>query len=575
MHYFFLFCFLLMAHWGAAQTAEPDVFTINVHETSDPYNLNPITSTAANAENIEDNIFCRLLDYNRETFQLEPVLATQLPVIEVPKKGDYKGGMALTYEIHAAAQWDNGTPVTGYDYLFTVKAAKHQMIESPKRSSLEFVDAIEVDKSNPKKFTVYSKNLSSMAAMVTGYNLHILPEYVYDPQQVLRAVSLAILEEDPNRYSVAVKEFADDFSADQYSNGVEFIEGCGPYELVEWVPGDQLILKRKKNWWGDKVEDHPHLQAYPQKIVYHIIPSPNWALSKLEKGELDIVRNVPPKLFYESQEKEEFKNKVTFHEPSQFAYHYLAFNAQSPKLSDKRVRQAIAHAIDRDRIVQELFGGAAMKVNTPVSPHRIYYNMNVKGVDFDLEKAAELLEKAGWKDTDGDDILDKKVNGKLVKLRLKYNYNRNNIVRKGIGKLLKENLATIGVRMDLYPIDFPVLLQNASNRDYEIIALAWVNSPGSDELKNIWHTSADTKSGGNRVGFGTPKTDKLIDQILTTLDDNERKKLYLEFQERVAAEYPYAFLVVPNQLVMIREGLKYPKLGPVRPGYVTRLFQQD
>ncbi|MGH1338687.1 MAG: ABC transporter substrate-binding protein [Aureispira sp.] len=575
MRYLSLFLFLWMASQGAAQSTESSGFTINVHETSDPYSLNPVTSTAANAENIEDNIFCRLLDYNRMNFQLEPALAAEMPEVKVPTKGPYKGGMALTYEIHPSATWDNGTPVTGYDYLFTVKAAKHQGVESPRQSSLSFIKEIKVDESNPRKFTIYSKSLSSMSEMITGYNVHLLPEQVYDPKQILRTVKLSDLEGDTKRYSTAVQEFAEDFGADKYSAGIDFIEGCGPYQLVEWITGDKVILERKKAWWGDNVDDNIHLKAYPERIVYHIIPSSNWALSKLEKGELDIVRNVPPRLFYEAQEKAEYKNRVTFHEPSQFAYHYLAFNSKSPKLADKRVRQAIAHAIDRDRIVKELFGGAAMKVNTPVSPHRMHYNLNVKGVEFDLKRAAELLEKAGWKDTDGDDVLDKKIEGQLVKLRLKYNYNRNNTVRKGIGKLLKESLAKIGVRMDLYPIEFPVLLQNARNREYEIIALAWVNSPGSDDLKNVWHTSADTKSGGNRVGFGNAKTDKLIDQILVSLDENERKSLYLEFQERVAAEYPYAFLVVPNQLVMIREGLKYPALGPVRPGYVTRLFKQN
>lgn len=575
MRYLSLLCFLWMSFSLTAQNDDPSVFTINIHETSDPYSLNPVTSTAANAENIEDNIFCRLLDYNRMNFQLEPALAVQLPIVEVPTKGPYKGGMALTYEIHPDAQWDNGSSVTGYDYLFTVKATKHQGVASPKRSSLSFINEVEVDQSDPRKFTVYSRNLSSMAEMVTGYNLHLLPEYVYDPQQVLRTVELSDLEGDAKRYSVAVQEFADDFSSDKYSSNVKYIEGCGPYKLVDWMTGGELVLERKKKWWGDRVENNEHLKAYPERIVYHIVPGSNWALSKLEKGELDIVRNVPPQLFYQAQAEAAYKDRVTFHEPSQFAYHYLAFNSKSPKLADKRVRQAIAHAIDRDRIVKELFGGAAMKVNTPVSPHRMHYNLNVPDVAFDLDKAAELLEKAGWADSDGDDVLDKKIDGNLVKLRLKYNYNRNNIVRKGIGKLLKENLATIGVRMDLYPIEFPVLLQNASNRDYEIIALAWVNSPGSDDLKNVWHTSADTKSGGNRVGFGNAKTDKLIDQILLTLDDDARRAMYLEFQERVAAEYPYAFLVVPNQLVIIRKGFKYPQLGPVRPGYVARLFQRE
>ena len=377
------FCCLLWMTWTLqAQTTTNGDFTINIHETSDPYDLNPVTSTAANAENIEDNIFCRLLDYNRMTYQLEPALAVALPTVEVTKRGEFKGGMALSYEIHSKATWDNGGAVTGYDYLFTVKAAKHKAIGSSKRSGLEFIEGIEVDEINPRKFTVYSKDLSSMAEMVTGYNLHLLPEYVYDPQQVLRSITIAELDGDVKRYSAKVKEFADDFSSDQYSNGVEYIEGCGAYELVEWVTGDKLVLKRKANWWGNSVKGNSHLKANPDRIVYHVIASPNWALSKLEKGELDVVRNVPPQVFYSKQEDAEYKKMATFHEPSQFAYHYLAFNSKSPKLADKRVRQAISMAIDRDRIVQELFGGAAMKVNTPVSPHRMHYNLKVEGVDF-------------------------------------------------------------------------------------------------------------------------------------------------------------------------------------------------
>lgn len=550
-------------------------FVLNIHESNDPDGLNPITSKAANAEDIQDNIFCRLLDYNRETFKLEPVLAVGLPEVELLKKGPFKGGMALRYEIHPEAKWDNGNPVTGYDYHFTIKAAQHKGVESSKRASMAFIKKIEVDPTNPKVFTVYSDMVSVNAQLISGQLLPVMPEYIYDPNQFLRKITIAELLGSYSDYPESVQEFADDFNAYTYSSEVDYIEGCGPYQLVEWESGDYLRLERKTPWWGDQVTNNIYLKAYPTTLMYRIIPGNNWQFSKLESGELDIVRNVVPERFYEAKNDPFYQKTVSFHDPSQFAYHYLAFNAQNPKLSDKRVREAIACAIDRDRIVNEFFSGGAMKVNTPVSPHRMYYNINISGVEFDLEKAAQLLDKAGWKDTDGDDIRDKKIDGKVVKLRLKYNYNKNNTVRKAIGKMLKANLTKIGIKMDLYPIDFPMLLQRARAREYEVMALAWVNSPGSDDLRNVWHSSSNTEDGGNRIDFGTPRTDKLLDQIAVTLDEEVRKKLYLELQERIAAEYPYAFLVVPNQLVMIRKGLSYPRLSPINPGYVARWFQKQ
>jgi peptide/nickel transport system substrate-binding protein len=549
-------------------------YTINIHEISDPDGLNPLTSKAANAENIEDNIFCRLLEFNRETFQLEPALAVSKPIIKILDKGKYRGGMSLTYEIHAEAIWDNGTPVTGNDYLFTIKALKHQNVESGGRQlRAEFIAEVEVDPTNAKKITIYSKKVMFMAEEISGNSFHILPEHIYDAKKVLREISIPELDDNKKNYSEAVNEFANNFNADKYSTEENFLVGCGPYKLVEWTRGDLVSLERKTDWWGDKV-DNKYLKAYPSKINYHIIPSMGRTFLKYEKGELDIIRNVPPQRFKEAKESEVYLNTTEFHDPSQFAYHYLAFNSKNPKLSDKRVREAIACAVDQDRIVNELFGGAAMKAKTPISPHRMHYNIDLKGTDYDLAKAKDLLSKAGWKDSDGDDILDKKIDGEQVKLRLKYNYNKGNVVRKEIGEMLKKSLAEIGIKMDLYPIDFADLLEIANDRTYEIVALAWVNTPGSDDLKNVWHTSSDVDGGGNRVSFGNARTDRMIDDILVTLDEEQRKQLYLELQEEIVAEHLYVFLVVPNQLIMIRKGFQYPPLGPVSPGFVARWFQQ-
>jgi peptide/nickel transport system substrate-binding protein len=551
-----------------------DQFTINVHEINDPDGLNPLTSKAANAENIEDNIFCRLLEFNRETFQLEPALALSKPVIETLTKGDYQGGMSLTYEIRPEATWDDGTPVTGNDYLFTIKAVKHHGVESGgRRLRAEFIEEVVVDASNPKKFTIYSSKVMFMAEAISGNSFHILPEHIYDAKKVLRGISIPELDADKEDYSEGVNLFAGEFNDVKYSIEEGFVVGCGPYKLVEWSTGDLIRLERKTNWWGDNV-DNKYLKGYPSKINYHIIPFIATACMKFEKGEMDIIRNIPSQRFKKAKEDEAYIKMAEFHDPSQFAYHYLAFNSKNPKLSDKRVREAIACAVDQNRIVNELFGGEAMKAKTPISPHRMHYNTDIEETEYNLENAKNLLSKAGWKDSDGDNILDKKIDGKQVKLRLKYNYNKGNVVRKAIGEMLKKSLVQIGIKMDLYPIDFSNLLKVANDRTYEIVALAWVNTPGSDDLKNVWHTSSNVAGGGNRVGFGNTKTDRMIDEILVTLDEKRRKELYLGLQEEIVEEHPYVFLVVPNQLVMIRKGFEYPALGPVSPGFVVRWFQQ-
>jgi len=550
-------------------------FVIKIHETDDPDGLNPLTFSAANAENIVDNIYCRLLETNRKTFDLEPALAVERPVITELTSGKYKGGMSLTYEIHPKATWDNGTPVTANDYVFTIKAIKHQKTHAQSlRATVEFIDDIVVDESNPKKFTIYSKQPYFMAEAASGNLVHVLPEYIYDPSGALRNVPFATLKRI-REYTTEMNTFSDRFNSEEYASDPKYVVGCGPYQLEEWDKGGSITLKKKSDWWGDQVSDNIHLRAYPDKIIYKIISGSTWVLSKMSMGELDIVRNVAPDKFLSAKNSGEYDHMIDFYNPTQFAYHYLGFNTRNPKLSDKRVREAIACMVNRDEIIETVFNGEAVKLNTPISPDKSYYNQSIKGIEYNAKRAKELLNKAGWKDTDGDDIVDKKINGKVVNMRLKYNYNKGNAARKKIGLLLKDELEKIGIRLDLYPIDFSDLLAVANKRTFEIIALAWVNAPGLDDLKKVWHTSAILEGGSNRVGFGSSKTDKIIDEIRVTLDEKKRKELYLAIQREIVAEHPYVFLVVPNEFIMIRKGLKYPELGPIRPGYVTRLFQRE
>ena len=386
-------------------------FTVTVHEIGGPDGMNPLTSTSANALFMQGNVFQKLLEYDAQTLQLRPVLAKALPTIKEVKKGKYKGGMSITYEIHPDAVWDNGTEVTAEDYVFTIKAIKNPRVHADYiRPYIEFIDKIIIDKKNYRKFTIYASEVYCRGIEATGQETFILPEYHYDPTLLMRNFSIEDLndpakQEELKQHPVII-EFASNFNNRKYVNNPKEVVGSGPYYVEEWAFGDFVRFKKKKDWWGDQVKDNAYLAAYPSEIRYKNVPNMDKAIQQAREGKLDVIRSISPNRFEELKKDEAFKKEFDFGTTGQFAYHYLGLNTKLPKLQDVRVRKAIAHAVDRDAVI-ELFDGAAVKINSPILPIKDYYNHAIKDMELDLEQAKAYLADAGWKDSDGDGILDK------------------------------------------------------------------------------------------------------------------------------------------------------------------------
>lgn len=560
------------------QTATAEDAELTIHEIGDPDGMNPLTSTAANALYIQNNIFCKLLVYDQQTLKLAPQLAVSRPEIVALEDGPYAGGMSLTYEIHPEATWDNGEPVTADDYIFTIKAIKNPKVNSAQiRPYFEFVDGIEVDPSNNKKFTVYSKQRYFRAEESSGQETFVLPEYHYDPEGIMQQYTIEQLS-NPENLDALLKDaglsrFADAFNDPKYARMPGDVIGCGPYKFIEWKTQQRVVLERKKDWWGDKVQGNKMLEAFPPKIIYKTIPDMTAAITNAKDGQLDVIRTIQPTKFIDLKDDAGFNSKFDLSTPDQFAYHYIGFNSKRPQFGDKRVRRAIAHLINRDEMIESIFEGMAIKTNGPINPKKPYYNKDLAPIEYDIEKAKELLAEAGWKDQDGDNILDKNISGKKESLSIEYKYNQGNVVRKNIGQLLKDEAKRVGIEVNLTPVDFPTLLEDADKRNFDMVALAWVKTPGLDDMKQVWHSSADKEGGSNRVGFGTPEADKIIDEIRVTLDPEAREKLYMRIQEIIYEEQPYVFLFVPSELIAIHNRFDGTETSPMRPGYREASFQ--
>jgi peptide/nickel transport system substrate-binding protein len=178
---------------GSDATTDYGKNELVVHELSDVDKLNPTNSTDAGAIYIEDMLFMQLLDVNKKTMQIVPELAIARPTVIEITDGEYKGGLAITYEIRNDAKWDNGTPVLASDFDFTYKTLLHPLLDNEQgRSTLDFLKAIVIDPANDRKFTLYTNQKHYLSEFITG-SVYVIPEYIYDPTHALKNTALSYI----------------------------------------------------------------------------------------------------------------------------------------------------------------------------------------------------------------------------------------------------------------------------------------------------------------------------------------------------------------------------------------------
>lgn len=575
----FLLSILLTGFYSCGNDAEkPETikkdedYTVRIMLSGNIDVLNIVLSQLATSSEILDaNVHAGLLDLDPQTFAVRPYMAKSRPEINVLDNGK----MTITYEIREEATWDNGTPITAADYIFTLKAIKNPKVgANSMRPFLEFIEDVETYEDNPRKFTVVCNQPYLLSENASGM-IAIMPAYFYDPQGLMTDITIKDLNDPEKLKELAndprIMDFANDFN-NNYNHDPEKIVGAGPYQVAEIVANQHVRLKRKKEWWGDKV-DEDYIVAYPPNLFFRIITDDNNALMSLKEKELDVMTYISAENFLDLKDNPRVNEHFNLYTPNGFAYRYIGMNMKNPKLSDVRVRQALAHLIDKDYIVKEVSNDLVHPVTGPISPFKAHYNKNIKDRKLDPEKAKALLAEAGWEDSNGDNVLDKMINGKLESLEMDIKYPVGKSFYKDVSQILKDEAERVGIKLNLRSSEFGTLKEDMQKRAFDLVVLGWGQTPMVDDLKQIWHTESDTENGNNMVGFGTPETDALIDEIRTTMDEAKRKELYFRFQEIVHEQQPYIFLVAPKMCTAISKKFKNAKSTALRPGYFAREFQ--
>lgn len=561
------------------ESKRADKNEVIVHTGSDAQGLNPITTSDATASEVNLQTHQYLLYTDNDNFELVPLLAKTRPAIEVVEEDGVPVGMIMDFEIREEAKWDNGDPITGHDYAFTLKTIKCPAVSETGhlRPYFKFIDEVIVDEENPKKFRLICNKVYALAEHGAGNTVALIPAYNYDPDGLLAKYSVKELNDparaDEFKANPEMIKFAENFTSEKYQREAEYVVGSGAYKLVSWETGQRITLEKKKDWWGAELgELNDAFKAGPDKIIYEVIVDMATTLSATRDEGVDVCKDFQSKVWVEDLEKDaKFQQLYDMSNPSWIVFGYLGLNMRSPKLSDRNVRLALTHAYDVDYNIEVFSFGLSERTIGPFHPSQPYYNKDIVPYPFDLEKAKALLSEGGWEDTDGDGIRDKVVDGKKVDLDITIKFPQGSATRESIMLIYKNNLKEIGVNLELSTREWTVFLDELDKHDFEMYSGSWVNDPGPNDPYQLWHTES-YNGGSNYCGFGDAESDALIEAIQVELDEAKRFEMYKEFQQIVHDEAPYIFASCPKKKVAIHNRFDNAGGKVTRVGYVPNAF---
>jgi len=477
---------------------------------AEPATLNYITSKDIYANWIVGgNIFESLLEYDYDEVELKPLLAESYEVSS--------DGLEMTFRLRKDINFSDGVAVTADDVIFSYETIINPDVDAHALANYYYPikEVIQID-SHTVKFVF--RELYFKGPEIGGL-MPIVPKHIY--------------------------KFSD---ASEFNKRRSEPVGSGPYLFEKWDVGQEVVLRRNENYWGRK----PKLE----KIVFRVITNEVAALQSLRSHQVDFI--VPTsEQFVELSADEEFVKEfecLSYWNPG-VGYSYIGWNQNTAFFADRRVRLAMTHLVDRETIIKHLMKGQGRIVTGPFYVLGKQYDSSIEPWPYDPERAKELLDEAGWRDTDKDGIRDKKG----APFRFKFMIVSGYVPGEQIAKLLKDEMAKAGIDLIPDPYEWSVFEERLNTRSFDATMLAWGGTVLTDPYQ-IWHSSQIAGRGSNRVGFNHAEADALIEEARRTLDESKRNKLYHRFHRILHNEQPYTFFRARPSLRFLDRRFKNVKI---------------
>lgn len=454
---------------------------------ADPIRLNPVLTVDTPSRYVNNFIYSSLLTAD-ENFCISPCMAS---FDEIEK------GRVTLFHLNQNIRWHDGTPFTSRDVLFTVLSAKKEPPESFFRvdfSSLETLEIID-------DYTFRAVHCYPVANYLHIWTLGIIPEHLLHGEKL----SESVFNQHPC--------------------------GTGPFRLEKWTEGEEIVLKAFKEYFAGP----PFLDS----IIIRIIPDRTISFQTLLSLHSDIAE-ITPDQFLKTASSDIFQKYYIVENCPTPDYLYIAYDPYDPRFKDRRVRQALTMAVNREEIIRKAVYSIADELSGPFSPSHYAYDHKITPLPFNPEKSISLLSELGITDSDHDGILEYGKTPFTISLCLSNGDESRRIVAEMVSSYWKN----IGIVTNLEIDEYSVFL----NKYFNQISDAWLVSNNTGYLVDSWNS------------FISEETDRKISALLEeakkTHETPQRRKIYHEFCSILAQEQPYTYLYSPRKLTAVSKRIR-------------------
>lgn len=433
-------------------------------------------------------------------------------LIKVTPTGDYAPDIAQKWEtpddktiifhLNPAAKFQDGRPVTAKDFKFTFDSMMAESFNSPKKSGYASVASFEA----PDDHTFVIRLKEPNAGIFDNLTYMLVPQGA-DPGVFSKKPVLA-----------------------------------GAYKVTEFATDERISLEAFPGWVGGA----PKIP----KVTVRIVPDATTRVLELRRGSINFAINSVPFDQVDQFKKDGDFNVVT--SPGS-VYQYLAFNLKDPILSKKEVRQALAHAIDRERIVRDLLHGYGRVTETMFPTGHWARAENLPAYDHNAQKAMQMLDAAGYKDPDGP--------GPRPRFKLVFRGSTDEEARQQ-AEMIQQMLREVGVEMEIRTSEFTTFMEDIKNGRFQLYSLRRAGISDPDFYHTIFHSSSLAPVGQNRGYFVNKRVDQLIEEGRSTFDRAKRKAAYDEIQKILADELPYISLYHRDNVAIMRKNVQGFEMYP-------------
>ena len=420
-------------------------------------------------------------------------------VPDLAERWERPDATSYVFHLRKDARFSNGDPLTASDVKYTFDSVMDEQTKSPFIGIKSSIKGVEVIDSHTIRFEAPEN----------------MPEVTY-----LLNLFIPVFQKPADNEEL-------------------ILVGAGPFQLKEQNVSD-IVLTPNPHFSGKK----PALQ----QIVFKVIKDDNTRFLKFRKGDVDFALNALPADKIKQFEEGDLAEMFQVLEGPSLRYQYLGFNTEHPILKHRAVRQAFAHAINRDELVEFLMHNHAAKADSLLTPQNEFHTTNLSRYEYDPEKAAALLDEAGFLLKDGK------------RFTIEYKTSTNKM-RQRLGRIIKDQLKQVGIEIEVRSFEWGTFFGDVKAGNFEVYSLAWSGVSDPDFFYSAFH-STQFPPGRNRVRYVNAELDRLVEAGRVENDFEKRKAIYVEVQQLLSQELPYLGLWYANNLAILKKDVQGYRLHP-------------